>query len=325
MRRTLSSGARRPFNANLAAKKKLNVSSVPTAVVSAVQQGKVPTGSVPPIVSVQSRVDCSHTSVTSVVVETRQRLKRRGQRLLAKAVEDAQSQAHPNHSYFTVVQRGKFTPELRRGVIGWMQRCALHFQLLPETLEVAIHMFDRFLSLVHIPGDKHVRVVGVTCVFLATKLSESMEDGPALRDLVIASGGAFSVNDIMRMERIVLSKLTWNVGNIVTNTHVAELTLGALTQADNDALSAEQHRQMLQCVHAHLGDVQTDATFMRFRPNEIAAAAVIVAAIHTTTAQGLDMKRVYSLICELTNTEAHTISECVDALNAIAADATPLF
>lgn len=311
MRRSSTQGTLRPLNVSATGNKKRTTGITPTAIASAVQQGKVQLPSGP------------HVSVASSLADAKQRVKRRAERVLNKAVATAQSQTHPNHAYFTVVQRGKFTPELRKNVVMWMQRCAGHFGLLPETLEMAIYMFDRFLSLVHIPGDKHVRVVGVTCVFLASKLNESMEDGPAIRDLVIASGGAFSVNDIMRMERIVLQKLTWNVGNIVTNAMVGELVLDALTKVDEDPLSSQQHQHMLQQVHSYLRDIQTNAHFMRFNPSVMAAAACIIAT--TRTIHGVDMKRVYSVMCGLTNTEDATVAECVDVLDSVTAEVAPLF
>ena len=328
MRRASSAGgALRPLNANNNTNNHHKKTLVRAAAAAAAAAASSATSTIAAAAAGVPKATVTATQRS----EARQRVHRRMQRVLASTVQTARDQVNANPNYFTVVQRGKFTPAVRASVVVWMQRCSLHFQLLPETTETAIHMFDRFLSMVYIPGDKHVRVVGVACLFLASKLTESMEDGPCLRDLVVASGAAFSVNDIMRMERIILQKLTWNVGAIVTNTMVTDAVLLALTKNANgedntiatDVLSPQDHEAMYKHTQQSLRDIQTHAHFIKYDPAHMGAAACVVAALRVTPTA--DVKRVYSVMCDLTKTDDVVVSQCASELENFTAEVAPMF
>lgn len=107
-------------------------------------------------------------------------------------------------------QSAAVCPVLRDQAIGWLSSLADEFSLCAETLAQAIHAMDRFLSLVK-AHPRYLRCIAITCLFIATKTFEEDEVIPGLRELVSSSDCGFSHGDVVRMERLVLAKLGWNL------------------------------------------------------------------------------------------------------------------
>ena len=84
------------------------------------------------------------------------------------------------------------------------------FGLGNEPLFASVRLLDRFLQKIRI-NPRHLQLVATTCYFIACKVSEESVELPTLRELVIHVEWAFSVNDIVRMETIICSKLNWDI------------------------------------------------------------------------------------------------------------------
>ncbi|KAJ8286659.1 hypothetical protein GJAV_G00041690 [Gymnothorax javanicus] len=102
------------------------------------------------------------------------------------------------------------SPAQRDEAVRWLSDMHSSLRLYPETLSLAISILDRFLAIVK-ARPKYLRCIAITCFFLATKTSEEDERIPALRDLARTSGCGCSPSEILRMERIVLDKLNWDL------------------------------------------------------------------------------------------------------------------
>merc|ERR1719419_1140795 len=79
-----------------------------------------------------------------------------------------------------------------------------HFNFYPETFFLATSIVDRFLSIVK-ARQKHLKIISVTCFYLAAKVMEEDEVIPGTLELVRASECGCSVAEILRMERCILS------------------------------------------------------------------------------------------------------------------------
>ncbi|XP_036607094.1 cyclin-G1-like [Trichosurus vulpecula] len=79
-----------------------------------------------------------------------------------------------------------------------------------ETFSLAVNLLDRFLSKMKVQP-KHLGCVGLSCFYLAVKLTEEERNVPLATDLIRISQYKFTVSDLMRMEKIVLEKVCWKV------------------------------------------------------------------------------------------------------------------
>ncbi|KAG5834641.1 cyclin-I [Anguilla anguilla] len=102
------------------------------------------------------------------------------------------------------------SPAQRDEAVRWLSDMHSSLRLYPETLSLAISILDRFLAIVK-ARPKYLRCIAITCFFLAAKTSEEDERVPALRELARTSSCGCSPSEILRMERIVLDKLNWDL------------------------------------------------------------------------------------------------------------------
>lgn len=105
---------------------------------------------------------------------------------------------------------GQVEGEERDVVARWLIQ--VHFKLgfNPETYNLSLSIFDRFLLLVR-AQPKYLHCIAISCLFLAAKCLEEDEVIPATADLVLASKCGCSVAEVLRMERVILTKLQWNL------------------------------------------------------------------------------------------------------------------
>lgn len=102
------------------------------------------------------------------------------------------------------------SPEKRDEAVRWLRDVHSQLKLYPETLCLAIGILDRFLSTIK-ARPKYLRCIAISCFFLAAKTSEEDERIPSLRELASSSKCGCSPSEILRMERIVLDKLNWDL------------------------------------------------------------------------------------------------------------------
>ncbi|XP_018610382.2 cyclin-I [Scleropages formosus] len=102
------------------------------------------------------------------------------------------------------------SPAQRDEAVSWLIDLHLNIQLYPETISLAVGVLDRFLAIVK-ARPKYLRCIAITCFFLAAKTIEEDERIPSLRDLAKTSSCGCSPSEILRMERIILDKLNWDL------------------------------------------------------------------------------------------------------------------
>jgi hypothetical protein len=94
---------------------------------------------------------------------------------------------------------------LRPFLLDWLFEVAFNLRLLPETFHLAVSIIDRFLCVAPPLVRQRLQLLGVTALLLASKLEEVYP--PEVRDMVYVCDRAYTREQILDMERIVLSTL----------------------------------------------------------------------------------------------------------------------
>eukprot|EP00914_Ancora_sagittata_P021802 GHVO01043321.1.p1 GENE.GHVO01043321.1~~GHVO01043321.1.p1 ORF type:complete len:328 (-),score=33.38 GHVO01043321.1:395-1378(-) len=104
-------------------------------------------------------------------------------------------------------------------VVGGPQRDALvkyladlneKLDFYPETFFLSVSILDQFLSIVK-AKPRHVPLIGVTALYLAAKIKEEDEVIPGTLEFVRVSAVGCSQAEVLRMERCMLGKLSWDL------------------------------------------------------------------------------------------------------------------
>jgi transcription initiation factor TFIIIB Brf1 subunit/transcription initiation factor TFIIB len=101
------------------------------------------------------------------------------------------------------------TWSMRAVLMDWLVQVHNRFGLLPETLFLAVNCIDRFLSVKVVSVSK-LQLVGATAIFVAAKYEEI--NCPSVQEIVYMVDDGFTVEEILKAERFMLSMLDFELG-----------------------------------------------------------------------------------------------------------------
>jgi len=155
----------------------------------------------------------------------------------------------------------------RAFLVEWIIDVHRKFRLMPETLYVTVFLIDQFLSLQQIKKSQ-LHILGVTSLLIATKYEEIYP--PELKDLLQVSENKFSRAEVLKMELDMLSVLQFQV-QVPTSYRFLERfrKLSLVTANDDKLFFFAQYLQEIALL---------DASLLKYRSSEIAAASLILAA-----------------------------------------------
>lgn len=107
----------------------------------------------------------------------------------------------------TAVQRD-IDGKMRSVLFDWLVEVQMEYRLCSETLYLAFHHTDRFLSAVPVQRSK-LQLVGVTALMLASKTEELAP--PALEEFVYICDKTYSAEEVVKMEALMLKTLHFDV------------------------------------------------------------------------------------------------------------------
>ncbi|ANB12062.1 B-type cyclin CLB2 [Sugiyamaella lignohabitans] len=96
-----------------------------------------------------------------------------------------------------------FTWSMRDILVDWLGEVHTRFRLLPETLFLAVNIFDRYMSSVDVPGDE-IQTIGITSMFIAAKYEEVFTPSVANFAYMVDN---LAEEDILEAERGILRVL----------------------------------------------------------------------------------------------------------------------
>ncbi|XP_070595416.1 cyclin-I2 isoform X2 [Erythrolamprus reginae] len=92
----------------------------------------------------------------------------------------------------------------------WIGKLSSLFQFCLQTFSLAVSFLNRLLASVKAQL-KHLRCIAIACLLLAAKINEEDEIIPSVKKLAEQSDCKCSPAEILRMERIILDKLHWDL------------------------------------------------------------------------------------------------------------------
>ncbi|PYH91699.1 hypothetical protein BO71DRAFT_42544 [Aspergillus ellipticus CBS 707.79] len=98
---------------------------------------------------------------------------------------------------------------MRSVLMDWVVQVHHRFSLLPETLFLCVNYIDRFLSCKIVSLGK-LQLVGATAIFIAAKYEEI--NCPSVQEIVYMVDGGYTVDEILKAERFMLSMLQFELG-----------------------------------------------------------------------------------------------------------------
>uniref|UniRef100_A0A8C8RQ46 Cyclin-I n=1 Tax=Pelusios castaneus TaxID=367368 RepID=A0A8C8RQ46_9SAUR len=102
------------------------------------------------------------------------------------------------------------TPSNYEKTVLWIAELSSQFQFCSETFAMAINILNRLLASVKAQL-KYLRCIAITCLILGAKTNEEDEVIPSVKKLAVRSGCKCSPAEILRMERLILDKLQWDL------------------------------------------------------------------------------------------------------------------
>ncbi|XP_074306784.1 G2/mitotic-specific cyclin S13-7-like [Silene latifolia] len=115
----------------------------------------------------------------------------------------AENECRP-HDY--MASQPEINEKMRAILVDWLIEVHDRFNLFPETLYLTINLVDRFLSLKAVPR-RELQLLGIGCMLISCKYEEIW--APEVNDFVGISEGAYSHEQILKMEKTILGKLEW--------------------------------------------------------------------------------------------------------------------
>ncbi|KAI9317552.1 cyclin-like protein [Dichotomocladium elegans] len=103
----------------------------------------------------------------------------------------------------------EITWTMRDVLIDWVVEIHFLFQLLPETLFLAVNVIDRFLSKQRVSVER-LQLIGVTALLIATKFEEV--SSPQLKAFLLMTGdSSLTEEDLITAEELVLKVLEYKI------------------------------------------------------------------------------------------------------------------
>ncbi|KAL6527865.1 hypothetical protein OROMI_029676 [Orobanche minor] len=96
--------------------------------------------------------------------------------------------------------------KMRAILVDWLIEVHKKFELMPESLYLAVNIVDRFLSVKNVPR-KELQLVGISSMLIACKYEEIW--APEVSDFIAISDNAYVREQVLLMEKAILGKLEW--------------------------------------------------------------------------------------------------------------------
>lgn len=180
---------------------------------------------------------------------------------------------------------------MRAILFDWMMEVCMEFGLKRETYHYSINYVDRYLSTVRNVDKKELQLIGVSALYMASKVEEIYP--PRVSSFARSTDSAYSTTDITSMEMKILKVLKWLLTPPTLNTwanwymnqwdlyvehseyaknhllvHSNKIELMQFKQSNQ--ISYAKFREMMQIIDCVVLDIQT----LQYKPRALIASVM---------------------------------------------------
>lgn len=178
-------------------------------------------------------------------------------------MRDRELRLRPSSRYLR--KQTDISSEMRYILIDWLADVTVEYDLSLECLHLAVSIVDRTLSMVYCPRLK-LQLVGATAIMIATKFEEIFP--PELKEFVYITDETYTAVQILRMEKVILNTLRFEVSVPTTNWFGTRL-----------ARLAHCDKQTFFLMNYLLELALLDYRYLHFRSSVLACAAFCLANV----------------------------------------------
>ncbi|KAG5236702.1 hypothetical protein OIU76_011550 [Salix suchowensis] len=189
---------------------------------------------------------------------------------IASFIEDERSFV-PGFDYLSRFQSQSLDASAREESVAWILKVQAYCGFQPLTAYLSVNYLDRFLYSRRLPTDGWPwQLLSVACLSLAAKMEEPLV--PSLLDLQVEGARyIFEPRTIRRMELLVLSVLDWRLRSITPFSFTGFFACKLDPTGDYIGFLISRATEII------LSNIK-EASFLKYRPSSIAAAAILCAA-----------------------------------------------
>lgn len=111
--------------------------------------------------------------------------------------------------------------------VAWMRQVTNQTGYQCDMFALAVHILDSFLGLMKIHG-KYLKCAALTSCYIASKIMEEKDNVHSLVNLLAINRSKFTSSDIVRMEKIILQKIGWDLNSTPTAATFLEIYFNLL-------------------------------------------------------------------------------------------------
>lgn len=153
---------------------------------------------------------------------------------------------------------------MREALVDWLFELHLALYMHPETLWIAVNIFDRFLAKRPVFRTK-LQLTGAIAMFIAAKFAEA--DVQCVNDFMFRMTDEYSKSDIINGERIFLRTLDFELSHYCS----PYIWMRMISKADNSGIQMWTLSKFLMEV------TLLDHRFLSFPPSLVAAVGMYTA------------------------------------------------
>nr|XP_019960208.1 PREDICTED: G1/S-specific cyclin-E2-like [Paralichthys olivaceus]XP_019960209.1 PREDICTED: G1/S-specific cyclin-E2-like [Paralichthys olivaceus] len=113
------------------------------------------------------------------------------------------------HSKSFMQKHPRIQPRMRSILLDWLIEVSEAYTLHRQTFYLAQDYFDRFMLTQNNVEKNVLQLIGITCLFIASKMEEACP--PKLSQMAHVTAGTYFEEEILQMELIILKALSWNL------------------------------------------------------------------------------------------------------------------
>ncbi|XP_078179019.1 cyclin-A2-1-like [Carex rostrata] len=138
---------------------------------------------------------------------------------------------------------------------------------MSDTLYLTVYLIDRYLSMNKIERQR-LQLLGITCLLIASKYEEMC--APCVQELCFITDNSYRKNEVLKMERQVLSLVGHNISVPTIKTFLRRFLRAALA-------SSKVHLALMHLTNYLAELALLEYCFLKFLPSVIALGAVFLA------------------------------------------------